>query len=160
LQVDDATLFRAMEQAAAHGLLIMVHAENGDVIDILVRRAVAGGHLAPRYHGLTRPPELEAEATARAIRLAEVAGAPLFGVHLTNEGALEAVRAARARGKPIYAETCVQYLCFTLDDLARPDFEGAKWVCSPPFRTVADQEALWRGLADDSLQVISTDHCP
>jgi dihydropyrimidinase len=138
----------------------MVHAENGDAIDILVRRAIAAGELEPRYHALTRPPELEAEATYRAIRLAEVAGAPLYVVHLTNEGALEAVRGARARGKPVYAETCVQYLFFTKDDLARPGFEGAKWVCSPPFREVADQEALWRGLADDSLQVISTDHCP
>jgi len=160
LMVDDATLFRAMEQAAANGLLIMVHAENGDAIDILVRQAVEGGRREPKYHALTRPPELEAEATYRAIRLAEVAGAPLYVVHLTNQGALEAVRGARARGKPIYAETCVQYFFFTKDDLARPGFEGAKWVCSPPFREVSDQQALWRGVFDDSLQVISTDHCP
>ncbi|HSH80799.1 MAG TPA: dihydropyrimidinase [Herpetosiphonaceae bacterium] len=160
LMVDDATLFRAMEQAAAHGLLIMVHAENGDAIDILVNQAIEAGNLEPKYHALTRPPELEAEATNRAIRLAEVAGCPLYVVHLTNEGALEAVALARGRGKPIYAETCTQYFFFTKDDLARPGFEGAKWVCSPPFREKRDQEALWSGVADNRLQVISTDHCP
>ncbi len=162
LMVDDATLYRAMEQAAQHGLLIMVHAENGDVIDILVKEALAAGNIEPKYHALTRPPELEAEATARAIRLAEVAGAPLYIVHLTNAGALEAVQSAHARGlqNQIFAETCTQYFFFTKDDLARPEYEGAKWVCSPPFREASDQVALWQGVADDSLQVISTDHCP
>ncbi len=160
LQVDDATLFRAMQQAAAHGLLICVHAENGDAIDVLIKEAIEAGNLEPKYHALTRPPELEAEATYRAIRLAEVAGCPLYVVHLTNAGALEAVRLARARSKPIYAETCVQYFFFTKDDLARPGFEGAKWVCSPPFREPSDQEALWQGVFDNSLQVVSTDHCP
>lgn len=161
LQVDDTTLFRAMQQGAQHKLLIMVHAENGDAIDILIKQAIAAGDLAPKYHALTRPPELEAEATARAIRLAEVAGCPLYVVHLTNAGALEAVRLAQLRGSSnIYAETCTQYFFFTKDDLARPGFEGAKWVCSPPFREVADQAALWQGVADQSLQVISTDHCP
>ncbi|MBA3943820.1 MAG: dihydropyrimidinase [Herpetosiphonaceae bacterium] len=160
LMVDDATLFRTMEMAAANGLLILVHAENGDAIDILVHQAEAAGHLEPKYHALTRPAALEAEATYRAIRLAEVAGAPLYVVHLTNIGALEAVRGARARGQSVYAETCVQYFFFTKDDLARPGFEGAKWVCSPPFREPSDQQALWRGVFDDSLQVISTDHCP
>lgn len=160
LMVDDATLFRAMQQAAANGLLICVHAENGDAIDILIKAALAAGNTDPVYHVLTRPPELEAEATYRAIRLAEVAGAPLYVVHLTNAGALEAVRLARGRGAPIYAETCVQYFFFTKDDLARPGFEGAKWVCSPPYREQSDQVALWQGVADNSLQVISTDHCP
>ena len=160
LQVDDGTLFRAMQQAAANGLLICVHAENGDAIDVLIKEAITAGNLEPKYHALTRPPELEAEATNRAIRLAEVAGAPLYVVHLTNVGALEAVRLARGRGSPIYAETCVQYFFFTKDDLARPGFEGAKWVCSPPYREKSDQVALWQGVADDSLQVISTDHCP
>jgi dihydropyrimidinase len=160
LQVDDATLFRAMQQAAAHGMLICVHAENGDAIDILIKEALAAGNLEPKYHALTRPPELEAEATNRAIRLAEVAGCPLYVVHLTNAGALEAVRLARARGSSVYAETCVQYFFFTKDDLARPDFEGAKWVCSPPFREPSDQVALWQGVFDNSLQIVSTDHCP
>ncbi|MFP4437557.1 MAG: dihydropyrimidinase [Chloroflexaceae bacterium] len=160
LMVDDATLFRAMQQAAANGLLICVHAENGDAIDILINQALAAGNTAPIHHALTRPPELEAEATYRAIRLAEVAGAPLYVVHLTNAGALEAVRLARGRGAPIYAETCVQYFFFTKDDLDRPGFEGAKWVCSPPYREKHDQVALWQGVADNSLQVVSTDHCP
>jgi dihydropyrimidinase len=163
LQVDDTTLFKAMQQAAAHKLLIMVHAENGDAIDVLVNEALAAGNLAPKYHALTRPPELEAEATARAVRFAEVTGAPLYVVHLTNAGALEAVRLARRRGNGaghIFAETCTQYFFFIKDDLARAGFEGAKWVCSPPFREVSDQAALWQGVADNSLQVVSTDHCP
>ncbi len=160
LMVDDATLFRAMEQAAQHGLLIMVHAENGDAIDILVRQALEAGHTEPKYHALTRPPELEAEATNRAIRLAEVTGAPLYVVHVTNAGAVEAIRLARGRGRaPIYGETCVQYFFFTKDDLARPGFEGAKWVCSPPYREKSDQEDLWRAVNVNELQVISTDHC-
>lgn len=161
LQVDDTTLFRAMQMAAKHKLLIMVHAENGDAIDILIKEAIAEGNLSPKYHALTRPPELEAEATERAIRLAEVAGAPLYVVHLTNDGALTALRGARARGHfNIMAETCVQYFFFTKDDLAREGFEGAKWVCSPPFREPSDQVALWGGIADGSLSVVSTDHCP
>ncbi|HKS69090.1 MAG TPA: dihydropyrimidinase [Ktedonobacterales bacterium] len=160
LMIDDATLFRAMEQAARHGLLIMVHAENGDAIDILVKQALEAGHTAPKYHALTRPAELEAEATNRAIRLAEVSGAPLYVVHVTNAGAVEAIRLARGRGiAPIYGETCFQYFFFTKDDLARPGFEGAKWVCSPPFREKSDQEALWQAVAANDLQVISTDHC-
>jgi dihydropyrimidinase len=159
LMVDDATLFRAMEQAAAHGLLIMVHAENGDAIDILVKQALAAGHTDPKYHALTRPAELEAEATNRAIRLAEVAGAPLYVVHVTNAGAVEAIRLARLRSNLIHGETCFQYFFFTKDDLARPGFEGAKWVCSPPFREPSDQEALWQAVAANDLQVISTDHC-
>jgi dihydropyrimidinase len=159
LMVDDATLFRAMEQAAAHGLLIMVHAENGDAIDILVKQALAAGHTEPKYHALTRPAELEAEATNRAIRLAEVAGAPLYVVHVTNAGAVEAIRLARLRSNLIHGETCFQYFFFTKDDLARPGFEGAKWVCSPPFREPADQETLWQAVATNDLQVISTDHC-
>jgi dihydropyrimidinase len=159
LMVDDATLFRAMEQAAQHGLLIMVHAENGDAIDILVRQALEAGHTDPKYHALTRPAELEAEATNRAIRLAEVAGAPLYVVHVTNAGAVEAIRLARGRSNLIHGETCFQYFFFTKDDLARPGFEGAKWVCSPPFREKSDQEALWKAVAANDLQVISTDHC-
>ncbi|HEY7834539.1 MAG TPA: amidohydrolase family protein, partial [Ktedonobacterales bacterium] len=117
------------------------------------------GHTEPKYHALTRPPELEAEATERAIRLAEVTGAPLYIVHVTNAGAADAIKYARARGSRVWGETCVQYFFFTKDDLARPGFEGAKWVCSPPFREKSDQEALWRAVANDNLQVISTDHC-
>jgi dihydropyrimidinase len=138
----------------------MVHAENGDVIDVLQREAIAAGNLAPTFHALTRPPALESEATGRAVALAEVAAAPLYIVHLTCELALHQVRAAHARGAKVWAETCVQYLFFTADDLARPGFEGAKYVCSPPFRTPRDHDALWGGLGDGSLVVVSTDHCP
>ncbi len=162
LQVDDTTLFRAMQQAAAHNLLIMVHAENGDAIDVLVREAVEAGNLAPKYHALTRPPELEAEATERAIRLAEVAGAPLYVVHVTNAAAMNAIRQSRARGHSgqIFGETCTQYFFFTKDDLAREGFEGAKWVCSPPFRDASDHDQLWDAVANNALQIVSTDHCP
>jgi dihydropyrimidinase len=162
LQVDDTTLFRAMQQAAANKLLIMVHAENGDAIDILINEALAAGNLAPKYHALTRPPELEAEATTRAVRLAEVAGAPLYVVHVTNEAAMDAIRQSRARGYSgqIFGETCTQYFFFTKEDLAREGFEGAKWVCSPPFREHSDHPALWQAVASNALQIVSTDHCP
>ncbi|MEI7771609.1 MAG: dihydropyrimidinase, partial [Chloroflexales bacterium] len=162
LQVDDTTLFKAMQQAAAHKLLIMVHAENGDAIDVLVKEAIAAGNLAPKYHALTRPHQLEAEATTRAVRLAEVAGAPLYVVHVTNAAAMDAIRQSRARGYggQIFGETCTQYFFFTKDDLAREGFEGAKWVCSPPFREASDHQPLWDAVASNALQVISTDHCP
>jgi len=160
LQLDDVQLLAVMRRAAEHGLLTMVHCENGDVIDVLVREAVAAGHREPKYHPLTRPAALEGEATARAIAIASVAGAPLYVVHLTCEAALDQVRAAQRRGRQVWAETCIQYLFFTAADLDRPDFEGAKFVCSPPFRTPQDQAALWEGLRDGALAVVSTDHCP
>ena len=160
LQLDDVQLLAVMRRAAEHGLLTMVHCENGDVIDVLVREAVAAGHREPKYHPLTRPAALEGEATARAIAIASVAGAPLYVVHLTCEAALDQVRTAQRRGRQVWAETCIQYLFFTAADLDRPDFEGAKFVCSPPFRTPQDQAALWEGLRDGALAVVSTDHCP
>lgn len=160
LQVDDTQLLSVLRRAAEHGLLTMVHAENGDVIDLLIKEAVAARRLAPKYHALTRPAVLEGEATARAIAIAQVAQAPLYVVHLTCALALEQVRAAQRRGERVWAETCVQYFCFTADDLDRPGFEGAKFVCSPPFRTPQDQDALWEGLRDGTLSVVSTDHCP
>lgn len=164
LQVDDTTLFRCLRAAKASGVLTMVHAENGDVIDVLVKDAIAAGNLAPEWHALTRPPELEAEATNRAIELARAAGdAPLFVVHLTNAMALHAIANARKRGQHAYAETCVQYFHFTKDNLkgtADDAFNGAKWVCSPPFRETADQAALMRGIRTGDLVSVSTDHCP
>jgi dihydropyrimidinase len=160
LMVEDADIFRIMRRAGPAGLLTMVHCEHGDAIDVLVEEARAAGHLAPRFHALTRPAELEGEATGRAIALAAVAGAPLYVVHLTCAPALAQVRAARARGLPVWAETCVQYLFFTADDLDRPDGGGTTFVCSPPLRTEADQAALWAGLRDGALSVVSTDHCP
>jgi dihydropyrimidinase len=160
LQVDDATLFAVFQQTGPAGILAMVHAENGDAIDLLIQQAVVAGNLAPKFHALTRPPELEGEATGRAIALAAVAGAPLYVVHLTCDLALQQVKLAQRRGQRLWAETCIQYFLFTADDLARPGFEGAKYVCSPPFRTPRDHEALWGGVRDGSLSVVSTDHCP
>jgi dihydropyrimidinase len=160
LQVDDAAFFRALLGARECGALTLVHAENGGVIDVLVKRALAGGETAPRYHALTRPPEAEAEATARAIALAAMAGAPLYVVHLSCAAALAHVAAARDQGFPVFAETCPQYLFLSIADYDRPGLEGARYVMSPPLREAADQEALWRGLAGGDLQVVATDHCP
>jgi dihydropyrimidinase len=158
--LDDAAIFRAMSRTADNGGLIMMHAENGGAIDVLVRRYLAEGKTAPVNHGLTRPSSMEGEATHRAIALAELAGVPVYIVHLSSREALTAVREGRDRGVPAYAETCPQYLYLSLDDMARPGFEGAKFVCSPPLRPADHQAELWRGLVNDELQVVSTDHCP
>jgi len=158
--LDDASIFRAMSRTADNGGLIMMHAENGGAIDVLVKRYLAEGKTAPVNHGLTRPSSMEGEATHRAIALAELAGVPVYIVHLSSRDALNAVREGRSRGVHAYAETCPQYLYLSLDDLARPGFEGAKFVCSPPLRPSDHQAELWRGLETDDLQVVSTDHCP
>ena len=156
----DGEILLAMQQAARNGSTIMMHAENGIAIDQLVAQALGRGDSDPLYHGLTRPPELEGEATSRAIQLAKVTGAPLYIVHLSAAQALAAVTQARDAGQNVFAETCPQYLFLTLDDLARPDFEGAKYVCSPPLRPAEHGAALWRGLRTNDLSVVSTDHCP
>jgi dihydropyrimidinase len=158
--LDDATIFRAMRQAAKHSGLICMHAENGGAIDVIVQQALAEGKRAPKYHALTRPTTAEAEATARAIALAEMAGAPVYIVHLSCNDALEKVREARDRGLPAYAETCPQYLYLSLENMDAPGFESAKYVFTPPLREKWHQEKLWQGLAHDQLQVVSTDHCP
>jgi len=158
--LDDATIFRAMSQAAKHSGLICMHAENGGAIDVIVQQALAEGKRAPKYHALTRPTTAEAEATSRAIALAEMAGCPVYIVHLSCNDALEKVREARDRGLPVYAETCPQYLYLSLENMDAPGFEGAKYVFTPPLREKWHQEKLWRGLAHDTLQVVSTDHCP
>jgi dihydropyrimidinase len=160
LMVDDATIFRAMSQAAKYGGLICMHAENGGVIDVIVQKALAEGKRSPKYHALTRPTTAEGEATARAIALAEMAGSPVYIVHLSCNDALEKVREARDRGVPAYAETCPQYLYLSLEKMDAPGFEGAKYVFTPPLREKWHQEKLWQGLARDTLQVVSTDHCP
>ena len=158
--LDDANIFRAMSAAADVGGMICMHAENGGAIDVIVQRALAEGKRAPKYHALTRPTTAEAEATARAIALAEMAGAPVYIVHLSCNDALEKVREARDRGLRAYAETCPQYLYLSLDNMDAPGFEGAKYVFTPPLREKWHQEKLWQGLAHDDLQVVSTDHCP
>jgi len=156
----DGEILLAMQQAARIGALTMMHAENGIAIDQLVAQALAAGHTEPVHHGMTRPAELEAEATGRAITLAGVTGAPLYIVHLSATQALAAVAEARDAGQQVFAETCPQYLYLSLDDLARPGFEGAKYVCSPPLRPREHQDTLWRGLRANDLSVVSTDHCP
>src|SRR5687768_5532641 len=159
--VDDASIFKALTRTAENGGLICMHAENGGVIDVLVKRALAKKNTAPKWHALTRPPEAEAEATNRAFRLAEMAGGvPLYIVHLSAAHALEQVRLFRDRGLPAYAETCPQYLFLSIDNYDEPGFEGAKYVMSPPLREKWHQDELWKGLARNDLQVISTDHCP
>ena len=158
--LDDATIFRALLRTAKNGGTICMHAENGGVIDVLVKRALAEGKTAPKYHALTRPARAEAEATHRAIALSEIAGVPIYIVHLSAAEALEMVAEARDRGLPAFAETCPQYLFLSYDNYEEAGFEGAKYVMSPPLRPKETQDRLWRGLAFNDLQVISTDHCP
>src|SRR6266566_5188105 len=160
LMVDDATIFKTLSQTAKNGALICMHAENGSVIDVIVARALAEGKTAPVYHALTRPPRAEAEAVHRAIAMAEIAGAPVYIVHLSSEDALNQVREARDRGVPAFAETCPQYLLLSIEELERPNFEGAKYVFTPPLRPKHHLPKLWEGLKHDHLQVVSTDHCP
>jgi len=159
-QVDDATIFRALLKTKENGGLVCMHAENGGVIDTLVKDALRKGQTAPKYHALTRPTRAEGEATSRAIALAEMADVPIYIVHLSCSDALEKVKQARDMGLPAYAETCPQYLFLSYEDYERPGFEGAKFVMSPPLREKWNQVALWKGLAKNDLQVVSTDHCP
>src|SRR6187399_900743 len=158
--LDDASIFRALLRTGQNGGTICMHAENGGVIDVLVKKALAEGKTAPKYHALTRPARAEAEATHRAIALAEMADVPIYIVHLSASEALEMVTEARDRGLPAYAETCPQYLFLSYDNYEEPGFDGAKYVMSPPLRPKETQQRLWRGLAFNDLQVISTDHCP
>jgi dihydropyrimidinase len=170
---DDGQILRAMQNASATGGLIMMHAENGIAIDVLVQQALARGETDPKYHSYTRPQALEAEATHRAIVLSHVAGnVPLYIVHMSAGDALNEVAAARHAGRNVFAETCPQYLYLTVEEtLAKPGFEGAKWVCSPPIRMGDDpdfrghdghghQADLWKGLRMNELAIVSTDHCP
>ena len=158
--IDDGSIFRAMQRTGQNGGMICMHAENGLVIDVLIEQARAAGHTAPQWHALTRPARAEAEATYRAICLAEMAEVPVYIVHLSAAEALEKVTEARDRGLQAYAETCPQYLFLDYENYLEPDFGGAKYVMSPPLRAREKQEFLWRGLAGDDLQVVSTDHCP
>ncbi len=158
--LDDGSIFKALQNTAKNGALVCMHAENGSAIDVIVQQALAEGKKAPKYHALTRPTTAEAEAVGRAIALAEMAGAPLYIVHLSCNDALEKIREARDRGLPVYAETCPQYLYLSLENMDAPGFEGAKYVFTPPLREKWNQEKLWNGLKRDHLQVVSTDHCP
>ncbi len=159
LRLADGEIFKVLRIAREHGFLTMLHAENGDVIDLLVAEALAAGHMSPPWHARTRPAWGAVEAVLRASALSAQAGnAPLYIVHMNVGGEVDQLAYARRHGLAVMGETCPQYLFFSEDDLARPD--GAKWVCSPPVRTAADQARLWEGLGDGTLQTIATDHCP
>ena len=163
LYSDDGQVLRAMQAAAANGSMIMMHAENGIAIDVLVAQALARGDTAPVWHGRTRPWETEQEATHRAIMLARLAGVPLYVVHMSAKQAVSTVAAARDEGWNVFGETCPQYLYLSLEEqLGAEGFEGAKWVCSTPLRARAEghQDELWRYLRTNDLSVVSTDHCP
>ena len=158
--LDDATIFKTFQATAKQGAMVCMHAENGGAIDVIVKQALAEGKTAPKYHALTRPTTAEAEATARAIALAEMAHAPVYIVHLSCNDALEKVREARDRGLPVHAETCPQYLYLSIENFEVPGFEGAKYVFTPPLREKWHQQKLWEGLKQNALEVVSTDHCP
>ena len=161
LMIDDGLMFRVMQKAASLKALCCVHAENGSAIDIVVAQMIAEGKTAPHYHALSRSTKAEAEATHRAIALAEMAGAVVYIVHLSNEDALRELRHAQERGLQAIAETCTQYLVLSIEDqMPGKNWDEAKYVFTPPLREKKNQAALWRALADGSLSVVSTDHCP
>jgi dihydropyrimidinase len=158
LRLDDGDIFKLMQIAADQGMLTMLHAENGDVIDILVEEALLAGHTEPIWHARTRPAWGAVEAVLRGAALAAQADAPLYIVHMNTAGGVDQLQYARERGLKVMGETCPQYLFFTEEHLQRPD--GAKWICSPPMRTEVDNQRIWQGIIDNTLQTVSTDHCP
>lgn len=158
LRLDDENIFRALRIAKEQGMLVMLHAENGDVIEVLTREALEAGHTAPEWHALTRPPQGAADAILRVGGMAAHLDTPLYVVHMNTAWGVDTLQYLRQRGVPVMGETCPQYLFFTIDHLRRPD--GAKWICSPPMRTVEDNARLWEGLEQGILQTIGTDHCP
>jgi dihydropyrimidinase len=160
IMVDDATLFKTMQVASETGALVMVHAENGDAIDVLVKQALAEGKTEPKWHAATRPPITEGEATNRAIQLAQIAGCPLYVVHVSCKEAIDPIALARTNDWQAWGETCTQYLFIDETALDQPNFEGAKYVYTPPPRPKENQDHLWHALATDVLSVVSTDHCP
>ena len=160
VMVDDAAIFKAMRLVGQHGGMIALHAENGTIIELLIQEALAQGHTAPKYHALTRPAIMEGEATHRGIKLAELAEAPVYFVHLSAKEALKHVVEARDMGIPVFAETCPHYLFFDDSAYDSEDFDVARYVMSPPLRSKEPQNALWTALRTDDLQLVSTDHCP
>ena len=158
LRLEDGNIFNALRRARDNGMLVMLHAENGDVIDILVAEALRAGHTTPEWHARTRPAWGVVESALRGFALAASADAPLYLVHMNTGGEVDMLQYGRAHGLKVMGETCPQYLFFTEDDLRRPD--GAKWICSPPVRTKADNTRLWEGLVDGTIQTVGTDHCP
>jgi dihydropyrimidinase len=160
---DDGQIVKAMQRAADNGSMIMMHAENGSVIDLLVQQSLARGDTDPYFHGISRPWQAEEEATHRAIMLANLTGAPLYVVHVSAKQAARQIAMARDEGQNVFGETCPQYLYLSLEEqLGAAGFEGAKWVCSTPLRSRAEghQDHMWRALRTNDLQLVSTDHCP
>ncbi len=158
LRLNDGYIFDVLRIARDNNMLVLAHAENGDVIDILIEEAIAAGHTSPEWHAVTRPAQGADESVYRVIKLAEMAQAPVYIVHMNTKGGVDHVRDARFKGQRVMGETCPQYLFFTADDLKRPD--GAKWICSPPVGTTEDNDGIWHAVMDGSMQVIATDHCP
>lgn len=158
-QVDDATLLKVLVQSGSNGGLVLVHAENGDIIDVLTKKLLAEGKTEPLFHAVSRPPLAETEAVNRFLIMAELSGAPAYVVHLSSAGALGRVAEARGKGLPVYAETCPQYLFLNMERYNEPDFGGAKYVMSPPLRERGNEEYLWNGLISGNLQVVASDHC-
>lgn len=156
---DDDTILKALLKGKEAGITIMVHAENAEMIDVLSKKLISEGKTAPYYHAASRPPVVEAEATQRAIYLAELAGAPLYIVHVSCRGAMEIIRESYAKGQPVFGETCSHYLVLDESNLAKPDFEGAKYVCSPALRTEEHRIALWEAVEKKWLNAVSSDHC-
>ncbi len=158
LRLSDGNIFKVLRICGENGLLTLLHAENGDVIEILVEEAVKKGHLSAEWHALTRPTWGAVESVLRGAALAAQAKAPLYIVHINAGGEVDQLAYAQEKGLPIMGETCPQYLFFTSDELVKQD--GAKWICSPPLRSKADNERVWEGINDGIIQVLSTDHCP
>lgn len=156
---DDDAILKALFKGKEAGITIMVHAENADMIDVLIKQLVAEGKIEPYYHAVSRPPVVEAEATRRAIYLAELADAPLYVVHVSAKEALEEIKKANHNGQQVFGETCTHYLVLDMEDLAKPNFEGAKYVCSPALRTEEHRQALWEAVDKKWLNAISSDHC-
>jgi dihydropyrimidinase len=158
LRLEDGNIFKALQITKDNGMLVMVHCENGDVIDTLIPEALAQGHTTPEWHALTRPAWGAVEATLRMAAMSAQADAPVYIVHMNVGGEVDMLRYARERGVKVMGETCPQYLFFTMDDLRRPD--GSKWICSPPMRTEKDNARIWEGLHENIIQTVGTDHCP
>lgn len=158
LRIDDGAIYKALRIAREHGMLVMIHAENGDVIETLIEEALRAGHTSPEWHAHTRPTWSAVEASLRAAALAEMADAPIYIVHMNAGGEADMLQYARERGVKVMGETCPQYLFFTVEHLKRRD--GAKWICSPPMRSEADNARLWTALTDGTIQTVGTDHCP
>ncbi|MFD0697969.1 dihydropyrimidinase [Paenibacillus sp. GCM10027628] len=158
-QADDGTLFHTLLEAKKHGALVMVHAENGDVVDYLIKKALEEGNTEPIYHALTRPSVVEGEATGRAAKLTALANSQLYVVHVTCQEAVEQIAEARNKGVDVWGETCPQYLLLDQSYLEKPDFEGAKYVWSPPLRETYHQNVLWNALKNGQLQTLGSDHC-